>query len=661
MCGICGYIQTSEPPSRDQIHAMMTPLRQRGPDEQGSYLDTHVALGHQRLRIIDLETGNQPLHNENGTVQVVFNGEIYNYRELRTDLQKKGHHFNTRTDGEILAHLYEERGTDLVDSLNGMFAFAIWDKKEERLFLARDRMGQKPLFWARLPQGGIAFASELKSLLQHRELDPQIDLNSLSRFLLHGYVPSPWSIFQDVFKLDRAECLIFKNNIIRKWHWWHPPEIMPHPLPTQSEAADILWGHLTRAVTRRMVSDVPLGVFLSGGIDSSILIACMTDQCEASQIKTFTIGFEDGNCDESSQARMVAEKLGTEHHETQLASQDMLNLLPKVLDYLDEPFGDASVLPTYLLSQFARQHVTVALGGDGGDELLAGYPTFTADRWINHLQKNHKWLLHLIRSLIKRLPVNHRHMSYSFLAHQIIRGLEVPRPLAHQIWMGALSPEEQGHLLSPEVQQTLNSFDLSHELQDRFSQCRGSDDLGRLLDFYAQTYLQEGVLAKVDRASMANSLEVRSPFLDTDVVEYLSSLPSQYKLSLFRSKRILKRAAKGRIPSPIIRRVKHGFGIPLAQWLAGPLEPMLRDLLSPDRLTNQGLFDSKVVTRLLNQHSQHQKNHGRALWNLLIFQSWYDRWKDSNSRQKTLDQKPAITTVSSTHKQSRASSSPIPA
>ncbi|MFW6124821.1 MAG: asparagine synthase (glutamine-hydrolyzing) [Pirellulales bacterium] len=644
MCGICGYVAEGVAPDAMTLEQMAQKLAARGPDDAGQYRDRYAALAHRRLSIIDVDGDRQPLANEDASIWAVANGEIYNFPELRARLQGQGHYFRTRTDSEVLVHLYEEHGERLVEHLNGMFAIALWDARRRKLLLARDRMGQKPLYYAPLADG-LAFASELKALRAHPAVPGEVDPASLARYLLYQYVPAPYSIYRDVFKLDRAHALTYQTGRVRTFRYWQPPTADPaqRAAPLR-RTADELWERLRESVRRRLLSDVPLGVFLSGGIDSSSIVACMSELTRAERIRTFTVGFHERSYDESEPARMVARYFGTEHHERFFDERDMLAVFPTVADYLDEPLADPSILPTYLLCRFAREHVKVALGGDGGDELLGGYPTFVATRSLPLYRKLPQWGRGGLAWLVDRLPVSHRNMSVDFLAREYLRGAATADPVANQIWMGAFGPAEQGNLLSAAVRDNLAEFDVSDELIARYEASAGHDPLARLFDFYSQTYLQEGILAKVDRASMANGLEVRAPFLDPEVVGYLGQLPTSYKVRGLATKRVLKRAARRRLPREIVARTKHGFGIPAAAWLSGALRDMVVDLLCPARLRQQGLFDAAYVGRLIDEHFSRQRNHRKPLWTLLVFQLWYERYAAA-PRRSAAAQAPAPAVV----------------
>jgi asparagine synthase (glutamine-hydrolysing) len=624
MCGIAGFVNRDGiPADRDVLTRMTATLAHRGPDGDGFYVDGPVGLGHRRLSIIDLEGGAQPMANEDDSVWVTYNGEIYNEPELRAGLQARGHVFRTACDTECLVHLYEEHGPDFVRHLNGMFALAIWDRRRSRLVLARDRMGQKPLFYAEIPGGGLVFGSEAKAVLTHPDVNRGLAPDGLARYLFYEYVPAPGSIWSGLRQLPRSQVLVWEEGRTSTASYWQSP-VPAADAPEFEAAAEQLWTDFRAAVARHRRSDVPLGVFLSGGIDSSCITAALTELESAHRVRTFAIGFDDPSFDESAPARAVADHLGTDHHEHIFAASDVLDLLPEIATWLDEPLGDASLLPTHLLSRFARTEVTVALGGDGGDELLAGYPTFAAERAGGVYRRLPRPARQLAEVAVNRLPVRHGNLSFDFKLKQFLRGASEAAPLAHQRWMSSFSGDEIRALL---VEPPAVDVEVEH-LQRAQGLARGADRLSRSLALYQDTYLPGDVLSKVDRASMACGLEVRAPLLDADLVDLLQRLPSHFKLVRGQTKRILKQSAAGRLPSSILRRPKRGFCVPVARWLRGPLGPLLDDLLGPDRLSRQGLFRPVEVARRIREHREGVRDHRKPLWTLLMFQLWYSHWID---------------------------------
>ncbi|MDR3638042.1 MAG: asparagine synthase (glutamine-hydrolyzing) [Isosphaeraceae bacterium] len=623
MCGIAGFVNGGgEPADRAVLVRMTEALAHRGPDGSGFFTDGPVALGHRRLSIIDVAGGAQPLANEDETVWVTYNGELYNELPMRATLRARGHVYRTQSDTESLVHLYEEDGADFVRGLNGMFALALWDSRRSRLVLARDRMGQKPLYYAETPGGGLVFGSEPKALLLHPAVARALDPQSLARYLFYEYLPAPHSIWQGLRKLPHAHLLIWEGGRTSLVRYWEPPLPTPSAQEPFEAAAERFWVDLRGAVGRHRRSDVPLGVFLSGGIDSSSVAAALTELEPARSVRTFSIGFEDPTFDESSHARAVARHLGTDHHERIFSAETVLELLPEVAGWLDEPFGDASVLPTHLLSRFARTAVTVALGGDGADELLAGYPTFQAERAARVFRRLPDRARRLAGSAVGRLPVDHGNLSFDFRLKQFLRGAGEPPALAHQRWLGSFSGPEIAHLLVDP-----NTLDVEAEhLRRADALAPGADPLTRSLWLYQDTYLPEDILTKVDRASMACGLEVRAPMLDAELVDSVERLPAEFKYGRGQTKRLLKRAASGRLPASILERPKKGFGIPVARWLRGPLSPLVERLLNRERLERQGLFRPEEVARRVGEHAAGVRDHRKPLWTLLMFQLWYDHW-----------------------------------
>jgi asparagine synthase (glutamine-hydrolysing) len=622
MCGIAGFVnRDGEASDRDVLARMTATLVRRGPDGDGFYCDGPAALGHRRLSIIDLAGGAQPMANEDGTVWVTFNGEIYNEPKLRAELLERGHQFRTQSDTECIVHLYEELGADFARRLNGMFALAIWDGRRRRLILARDRMGQKPLVYAATARGGLIFGSEPKALLQHPDVARRLDVPALARYLFYEYVPAPHSIWSGMRKLPPAHVLVWEEGRATLSRYWQAPAPTIESCPF-TEQAERFWGEFREAVGRHRRSDVPLGVFLSGGVDSSSVAAALAELEPARGIHTFSIGFEDRSFDESDYARAVAQHLGTEHHEQKFSAEAAYRLLPEVAEWLDEPFGDASLLPTHLLSRFARGAVTVALGGDGADELLAGYPTFAAERAAGLFRRLPGPARALAGAAVRRLPVDHGNISLDFQLKQFLRGASEPAALAHQRWLGSFSGAEVSSLL---VDGAPLDIEAEH-LRRAQGLARGADPLTRSLALYQDTYLPDDILNKVDRASMACGLEVRAPFLDAALVDSMEAMPASFKYGRRQTKRLLKRAAAGRLPAAVLDRPKKGFGIPVARWLRGPLAPLLESLLGRERLERQGLFRPEAVAERIAEHRHGVRDHRKPLWTLLMFQLWYDQW-----------------------------------
>jgi len=625
MCGIAGFVNLKKiPAERKIICQMVQSLRHRGPDEKGTFIKKNIALGIRRLSIIDLVGGSQPISNENNKVTVVFNGEIYNFKELRNELIVKGHRFKSQSDTEVIVHLYEEEKEKLFERLNGMFAIALWDDSQKELFLARDRFGEKPLYFGRFGQTFI-FGSELKSLLCHPKVKRELDFDSLSRYLTFEYVPAPHSIFKNIYKLDAGCYLVLKETKIQVKRYWDV-KFNQFNFQSKEEILEKLGGLLDDSVKRRLVADVPLGVFLSGGIDSST-ISFFAAKNSPKRVKSFSIGFEEESFDESLYAKSVASQLGLDHHHQIFREGDLLNLIPKVVKLLDEPFADASILPTYLLSQFAKEKVKVVLGGDGGDELFMGYPTFQAHRLANFytLLPNfiHKGI---VEPIVKRMPVSYANFSFDFKAKKTIGGIYEEPLVRNQVWLGAFTSKKlKQKLFNRSVWKQLKNID---PIEESINEKGMRSFLGwnAIIFQYLKTYLADGILMKVDRASMFNSLEVRSPFLDYRLVDFVNSIPPGLKLKGFTTKYILKQLMKDKLPSEIINRSKHGFGIPVAIWLRTKLKHFLLENLDQSRLKKEGIFYSPFVNRLVDEHLGGKKDNRKLLWTLVMFELWRENW-----------------------------------
>ncbi|MEP7270239.1 MAG: asparagine synthase (glutamine-hydrolyzing) [Acidobacteriota bacterium] len=624
MCGILGIIQGYREQSADKrvARAMAATMVHRGPDDEGFYYRGPVVLGMRRLSIIDVPGGHQPISNEDGSIWVVFNGEIYNFASLREDLEARGHTFRTNSDTEVIVHLYEEMGDKLLDHLNGMFAFALWDEPKQRMLLARDRMGEKPLYFTELPDRTFVFASELKAILIHPGVERRLNLRALRKYLSYEFVPSPHSMIEGVSKLPPAHKLVWERSGWRTERYWQLSYSGPKLKITAREAAEEVGVRLGDAVRRRLISDVPLGVLLSGGVDSSS-VAALACEVGATRVKTFSIGFEEKSFDESSYARLVAKHLGTEHHEQSFSEREMLSMVPEIPRLLDEPLGDASLIPTYLLSRFARGSVTVALGGDGGDELFAGYPTYPAHRLAGYYRALPRALReHVIEPGVARLPVSTSNLSFDFRARRFVGGATMPAGMRHTFWMGSFDPRQQRLLLSPDIIDAVSDEETYDELADFDYLSNGESLVEGMMRLDATHYLSECVLVKVDRASMAASLEVRAPFLDHTFIEYLTCLPVDLKLRGMTTKYILKRAVESKLPPQITTRSKKGFGMPVAKWIKGELKELVNDTFDQGRLRQRGLFNPAFVQQLIADHDRGVADNRKLIWTLLMFELW---------------------------------------
>lgn len=626
MCGICGIvaINTTRPVSRDILLKMVQVMKHRGPDEQGIYNDGRVGLGSCRLSIIDLAGGRQPIPNEDESMWIVFNGEIYNYQGLREYLQKRGHTFRTHTDTEVILHLYEEFGEDCVQHLNGIFAFAILDTKQNRVFLARDRMGIKPLYYTEVGNQ-LIFGSELKVLLAHPDVERDIDPISLNEYLSYEYVPTPRSIISGVFRLEPGYFIRYDAQGLYRQQYWNVSlarsESRP-PMNWRDYSAE-LYETLKQTVKQELVSDVPVGVLLSGGIDSSTITALMV-QAYPGTVDSFSIGFEEASFDESPYARRVAEHLGTRHHELTLTSGMAAEMVPSITDFLDEPFGDSSLIPTYLLSKFAREHVKVVLGGDGGDELFAGYPTLVAHRLIGYYERIVPWGVraYIAPKLLDWMPVSFSNISLDFRIRRFLAGRGIPLQARHHRWLGSFFEKEKDLLLQDWIKPVLRETYAQAYAHAR--ECDAHEELNQVLYDDIKMYLEGDILFKVDRASMATSLEVRVPLLNRNVVEYVTALPKELKLHWFTGKYLLKKSMERSLPREIIRRPKKGFNMPVARWLTDDLRDLVLDMLSEERINRQGFFRYDYVKHLLDEHFAHRRDNRKLLWTLLVFQLWHN-------------------------------------
>ena len=617
MCGLAGVVGLKE---ERRLHDMVAAIKHRGPDYTGIYTRDGVGFGHARLSIIDTTANaNQPMLSADERFALIFNGEIFNFKELRQKLEWGGYRFRTTSDTEVVLALVEREGTRSFSMMHGMFAIAFYDFKTGSLVLARDRMGEKPLYWSH--QGGsFIFASELGGMIASGLVSKEIDRHALNQYLQFDYVPTPQSMLRDVYKLEPATILTFKGGVISKERFWVPPVKLSSFDEEQATAR--LDEVLKEVVSRELVSDVPLGVFLSGGIDSST-IAYYAQATSVRPIETFSIGFDDPSFDESAFAREVAAHLGTHHHEQIIHAKDALDLVPKLEEVLSEPIADASIIPTLFLSRFARESVTVALGGDGGDELFAGYPTFQAEQFYRSLPTP---LRRVLRRAVDRLSASHENFSFSYNLKKFLSSDTDDMVSRHLEWLGSFDIRARTAVESIPLQEAVRQDNVFANVEESLKDFTQDDLQNRLLFAYARSYLMDQVLVKVDRASMHYALETRAPFLEYSVVNLAFSLPYELKYHLGTTKYLLKRLMEGKLPAHIIYRKKKGFGIPLASWLAGPLREFSEDLLSPSALAEHRLFDTKETRRLIDEHASGRRDNRKELWNLMMFQLWYRRW-----------------------------------
>ncbi|MCE9613656.1 MAG: asparagine synthase (glutamine-hydrolyzing) [Lentisphaerae bacterium] len=624
MCGICGYINPEgRPVDRDLLDRMNAAIRHRGPDSDGFFVRDHVGLAMRRLAILDLVTGDQPMSNEAGDIWIVFNGEIYNYPELRPQLEARGHVFRTHADTEAIVHLYEDFGDDCVQHLRGMFAFAIWDARRGRLLLARDRLGKKPLYYAQHAQG-LVFGSEIKALLEVPTLPRDIDLEAINHYLTLQYVPDPLTGFQHIRKLPPAHRLIWERGALRVERYWDLP-YGPKWTAPDAELAEDLRTRLREAVRLRLLSDVPLGAHLSGGLDSSLIVALMSEAASG-PVKTFSIGFEEAGFSELPYARAVAQRYGTEHHEFVVSYGDVPDMMQRLARQFDEPFADSSALPLHHLSRLTRQHVTVALNGDGGDEIFAGYQRYRLDRFANLYARLPRAITQQIMpALLKsaREPVNVPIEANWVAGLKRLAQVAAITPDASIVRWGSYFDEAQkAALWRPDRRHAFSNLTSADWLAKSFRSAPATSFLDRTLYTDTTNYLPGDLLVKADRMTMANSLEGRSPFLDHMLVEWVARLPEHCKLRGSTHKYLLRAAFAEHLPPAVSNRGKRGFGIPLGAWFRGPLAAWSREVLCDPQARIGQLFDLVPVSTLVQEHTAGRTDHGKRLWTLLMLEFW---------------------------------------
>jgi asparagine synthase (glutamine-hydrolysing) len=617
MCGICGIVSSEGRPDLGAVRRMNGTIVHRGPDDEGLFDSGPVALAARRLSIIDLDHGHQPIASEDGSVVVVQNGEIYNHRELRGDLEGRGHRFATGCDTEVLVHLYEEHGDAFVERLRGMFAIALWDDRRGRLLLARDRFGIKPLYYRHLG-GELSFASELKAMLEQPGFSRAIDPEALAAYLAFNSIPAPLTIFAEARKLPQGHLLTWEGGRVEQVRYARPGP--PPATELRSGSAEQLAAELREvlsdSIRAHLVADVPVGVLLSGGVDSGGITALASAHA-AEPLKTFSIGFEEAGFDELERARLVSRQYGTDHHEL-ILRPDAVELFPKLVEAFDEPFGDSSALPTYLVSELAAGEVKVALSGEGGDELFGGYYTYVADLLATRIGR----LAALAAPLAERLPSGERRVGFDYKAKRFARGAHLPPLEAHHAWKEIFSPATRAALLGARNP----AWDPVDLYRERYAETAGAEPLARLQDVDLGIYMVDDLLVKTDRASMAHSLETRVPFLDQKVAEFAFSLPRPLRVRGFAKKRLLRQALAPLLPKEVVGGRKQGFSVPVAAWLRGPLQPYAREVLSAANLERQGCLDPATVRGVLDAHTSGREDLSRQIWGLMAFTLWFDRY-----------------------------------
>jgi len=625
MCGIAGIATRGATPARELLERMCDVMQHRGPDGEGLYVGPGAGLGMRRLAVLDLQTGDQPVTNRAATVQAVFNGEIYNYLELRRELIAKGYSLHGTGDSEIIPHLYDEYGIEFVTRLNGMFAIALWDSQCRRLLLLRDRMGIKPLFYS-VRNGTLYFGSEVKCILAAGGSAARVDPRGLDQLLTFECTAAPVTLFEDVRKLPPGSWLTWHEGQLCSGRFWSPDDAVEPLRSTPEEIAERLRDTFTAAVKRQLASDVPLGAFLSGGVDSSISLAAMSATSPRPPL-TFSVGFGESSYSELQHARTVAQHCGTRHHE-ELLTPDFLSLLPDVIAQLDQPIADFSVFPTLLVSRMARHHVTVALGGDGADELFAGYDAYEADRYA---ARTLDWLPRPLRANIERaarlFPLSEGKRGVANQLRRFLEGASLPAEWRHMRWMVALGDSTRVRLYR-ESFRTQVAGQALQTIRDALAP-PGEDPLAEQMRCDLRLYLPDNILTKIDAMSMATSLEARVPYLDNEVVDLALSIPSRLKLRGGVRKWILKKAFAGRLPPDILRRGKEGFSMPMKNWLNGGWNSLMHELLCRENLARDGLFDAAHVERMMREHEARARNHSHVLWALMVFQLWRDRFAGS--------------------------------
>ena len=629
MCGICGILRVG--PSAGEIDPLLIDrmtesLVHRGPDDRGVWQDDRIALGHRRLSVIDLSpNGRQPMGNEDGSIQIVYNGEVYNFQELkkRFRLVEKGHVFRSRTDTEVLIHLYEEIGLEMVRELNGMFALAIWNANDQLLHLIRDRYGIKPLFYQRDEQF-FRFGSEIKAILRNDRVRRKPSLQALHDFLTFDYIPGAQTAFEDILEVPPAQWMtIHPAGNVTSNQYWDLPFDVDTSMDEETVTKQTL-ELLDRSVKRRLIADVPVGVLLSGGLDSSAVVAVMK-QSTSDPFHTYSVGFEDPSFSELPYARTVAKRFGTIHHEVTVTPQMVRDLLPGYLKFIDEPYADGSAIPTYYVCQRAKEDVVVLLSGEGADEAFAGYETYVAYQVARYARHVPRWLRHnVLLPLVNRLPASDKRLSLDFRMKRFLGGLDLPPPEAHLWWRIVLTEAEKLELYTPEVLEQLTPEPSDRHFVEAFERLARGDVLSRLLYIDSRVFLPDDLMIKNDRMSMAHSLETRLPMTDPELTEFMSKVPSHFKLRGLRKKYALYRAMEGRLPKSTLRRKKLGLEMPYSRWFKGELRDFLVDHLSPERLTATGIFRPEPVQRLIDDHMAERVDNGRALWGLLNYMMWLE-------------------------------------
>ena len=626
MCGIVGLVRNNGKAIDEQLLSRMCDaIRHRGPDDDGFYVNGPVGLGMRRLAIIDLKSGKQPIHNQDRSSWIVFNGEIYNYLELREKLEKLGHTFYTNSDTEAIVHAYDQYGADCPKHLRGMFAFAIWNETNQELFLARDRVGKKPLLYAQI-EGDLVFGSEFSSLLLHPQISRDVNLEALDHYLSFMCIPAPMTAYRAIRKLEPGNWLRWRKGEVTTERYWKPDFSKKLKIDEQ-EAGDQTVEILRDAVRCRLMSEVPLGAFLSGGIDSSAVVALMSQE-SSERIKTFSIGFDEQDFSELHHARRVAEHVGADHHEF-VVRPDAVEVLPLLVEHYGEPYADSSAVPTYYVARETRKHVTVALNGDGGDESFAGYERYAAMQLAERYRKLPSFLREsVIQEVVARVPASELGRGRVKAFKRFVQAASLPKVDRYMRWMSTFNSDLKTSLYSDSFRQELRGNQPVDLLRPWFAHVNGSGIVDAALQADIMTYLPNDLLVKVDIATMAVSLEARSPFLDHHLIEFAASLPEKFKLRGLTTKYLLKKILRKLLPSENLSRRKMGFGVPIGHWFRGTMQPFLREVLLAERAVSRGLFKPEVVRSLIDQHARSERDHSHQLWTFLMLELWFQRFID---------------------------------
>ncbi len=627
MCGIVGFVNANKSAIDQSIlEKMNAAIIHRGPDQDGFFIKENVGLAMRRLSIIDLASGKQPIFSQDKTKSIVFNGEIYNYQELRKNLEEKGVVFYTNSDTEAIVNLYQLYGADCLQHLRGMFAFAIWDETEQSLFIARDRIGKKPLLYSHQSNGDLIFGSEFKALLQHPNVSREVDFEAIDAYLSFSCVPAPLTAFKAIRKLEPGHWMLWKSGEIKIERYWLP-DFSKKISISEEDAIDETTRILRESVKLRMISEVPLGAFLSGGVDSSIVVALMAEESSA-PVKTFSIGFEEQDYSELKYAKIVANHVGAEYNEF-VVKPNALEILPMLVEHYGEPYADSSAIPTYYVSKETRNFVTVALNGDGGDESFGGYERYAAMRLAENYQKVPKiFRKALVNPLLNSLPSSELKRSRARDLKRFVNSAEKSEVERYFSWMCAIQPEMKAEFYTDDFKAKLNGNNTSSFLQRYFDKAENLGTIDKLLFVDQQTYLPNDLLPKVDIASMAVSLEARSPFLDHKIIEFAASLPENLKMNKLTPKYLLKKVAAKLVPSEVIYRKKMGFGVPLGNWFRGEMKNFVQEVLLSEKCLKRGILKPELYQKLVGEHINGEFDHAPKLWTLLMLELWFQRFID---------------------------------